>query len=163
MRLLHYVGWDTGNSCLQSQWYHFDGNNLLASSIIEYEISQWPQRPIVLHAIHEQKNSGEARGVWMRRYMVWWEEARRQVRQRDSLAPLFPTYRTPVGICFFAVINIFRIRHTKCKVSYLLLIWEEHSPQQEVLWGGECWIGRIRFAGRACSAPPPLFLLPGSH
>lgn len=23
---------------------------------------------------------------------------------------------------FFAVINIFRIRHTKCKVSYLLLI-----------------------------------------
>lgn len=159
------VGWDTGNSCLQSRWYHFDRNNLLASSILEYEISQWPQRLIVLCAIHDKKSSGEARGVWVRRYRVWWEEMGRQVRQGHSLASLFPTFGTSVGVFFFffAVINIFRIRHTKCKVSYLLLIWEEHSPQQEVLWGGECRIGRIWFAGRACSAPPPPFLLPGCH
>lgn len=134
------VGWDTGNSCLQSQWYHF------SSPIFEYGIPQCPQRPIVLHAIYGQKNLGEARGAWVRRYsMVGGSE-------EASGASLLPAYGAHVGIWFLQSLTFLESGTPSAKSLTANLRRAQPTARRTVVWGA--WGGRIWLVGRAFPPPP---------
>lgn len=113
------VGWDTGNSCLQSQWYHFDGNN--PSSCQPYTWiwnSTMTTKTYCAPCNLRAKKFGRGqRGV---REEVDGTMGRNDESEGRGLFcfPYFlPTEQSPCWHLIFAVINIFRRRHTKCKVT----------------------------------------------
>lgn len=149
MRLLHLLAGTQGIPvCSLSDVTLLETTLFLASPILEYGIPWWPQRLIVLHAVYGQNNSGEARRGVGEVVDGMVGGSKEKSEEGDSFASLFLIHRAPIGIWFLQSLTIFPVRHTKCKVSYLLLIWKEHSSQQEP-WRGEHGGGRIQFAGRA--------------
>lgn len=147
------VGQDTGNSvCTLNDTTLMETTLLLANRMARD--STMTTKTYCAPCNLQAKNSGEARGCgWGGR----WYDGKNwggEWGMGTFLLSYFPMQSTYWHLNF-AVIKIFGVRHIKCKVIYLLIIWEVHSPQQEVLWGRECGVGRFWCAGGACSAHPP--------